>query len=141
MTSARWLAQRQVMFLLRLSLAVVFFWFGLLKFVNLSPVVDLLRNSFPLLATSPYLELLGLAEMVIAIGLMVERLSKPAATLMMLHLLGTLSVALVSPHLIFAPAFPVLTMTGEFVAKNLVLIMAGLVVRCARCELDIFSRR
>jgi uncharacterized membrane protein YkgB len=79
--------------------------------------------------------------MMIAVGLVVRRLSKFAATLMMLHLLGTLSVALVSPNLIFAPAFPVLTMTGEFVAKNLVLIMAGLVVRCANCELDIFRQR
>ena len=100
--------------------------------MNLSPVVDLLRNSFPLLATSPYLELLGLTEMLIAVGLIFDRWSKQAAVLMLLHLLGTLSVTIVSPKLIFAPAFPVLTMTGEFVAKNLVLIMAGLVVLSSR---------
>jgi putative oxidoreductase len=45
-----------------------------------------------------------------------------------LHLLGTLSVALVSPNIIFAPAFPVLTIEGEFILKNLVLITAGLAV-------------
>ena len=125
-------AQRQVTFLLRLSLAIVFFWFGVLKLIEMSPVVELLRSSFPVLARSPYLELLGLAEIIIAAGLLVDRLSKPAAALMILHLLGTLSVVWVSPALVFAPAFPVLTMAGEFLAKNVVFIMAGLVVLSSR---------
>ena len=122
------LAQPRVTFLLRLSLATIFFWFGLLKLAGVSPVADLLRNSIPFLARSPYIELLGLAEIVIAIGLVIERLANHAATLMILHLLCTLSVAIIAPTVVFAPAFPVLTMDGEFLAKNLVLITAGLVV-------------
>ena len=115
-------------FLLRVSLAAVFFWFGVLKLTGVSPVVDLLNNTFPYLAHSPCIELLGLAEMAIAVGLIVDRLSKYAAALMILHLFGTLSVIYVAPSLIFAPAFPVLTMTGEFIVKNFVFIIAGLVV-------------
>jgi uncharacterized membrane protein YkgB len=54
--------------------------------------------------------------------------SNPVHTLMILHLFCTLSVAIIAPTVVFAPAFPVLTMDGEFLAKNLVLITAGLVV-------------
>lgn len=122
------LAQLRVTFLLRLSLATIFFWFGLLKLAGVSPVVDLLRNSVPFLARSPYIELLGLAEIVIAIGLVIERLANQAATLMILHLFCTLTVAIIAPTIVFAPVFPVLTLDGEFLAKNFVLITAGLVV-------------
>ena len=47
---------------------------------------------------------------------------------MILHLFCTLSVAIVAPTLAFVPAFPGLTMDGEFLARNSVLITAGLVV-------------
>src|SRR5712692_2189503 len=59
----------RVTLLLRFSLAAIFFWFGMLKLAGVSPVVSLLRNSVPFLAGSPYIELLGLAEIIIAIGL------------------------------------------------------------------------
>lgn len=123
---------RVVMFMLRLSLALVFFWFGALKIMDVSPVMQLLQNSFPFLAASPYIELLGLTEIFIAVGLMTDRLLSQTIWLMTLHLLGTLAVVAVAPRVIFAPAFPVLTMEGEFVAKNFVLIAAGLVVGFSR---------
>jgi uncharacterized membrane protein YkgB len=51
---------------------------------------------------------------------------------MILHLFCTLSLAIVAPTLLFAAAFPVLTLDGEFLAKNFVLITAGLVVLSSR---------
>lgn len=122
------LAKVRITFLLKLSLALVFFWFGVLKLAGVSPVIDLLNHSFPVLAQSPYIELLGLAEMFIAAGLVVNKFSRYAAMLMILHLFATLSIVLIAPDLMFAPAFPVLTMQGEFIAKNFILISAGLVV-------------
>jgi putative oxidoreductase len=122
------LAKVRIIFLLKLSLALVFFWFGVLKLTGVSPVIDLLNHSLPMLAQSPYIELLGLAEMFIAVGLVVNKYSRYAATLMIMYLFGTLSLVWIAPRLIFAPAFPVLTMQGEFIAKNFVLISAGLVV-------------
>jgi len=103
---------RRPLFLLRLSLAVVFFWFGALKLAGVSPVVGMLRSSFPLLADAPFLQLLGVAEVLIAAGLVLNRLSRQTAFLMVLHLTVTLGVAVLSPRTVFAPAFPVLTMAG-----------------------------
>ena len=61
-------------------------------------------------------------------GLAIERFANPAAALMILHLFCTLSVAIIAPTVFFAPVFPVLTLDGEFLAKNFVLISAGLVL-------------
>jgi len=129
---SREFATRHVLFLSRLSLATVFFWFGILKVANVSPVVNLLRASIPFLATTPYLEILGVAEMVIGVGLLVNRLANQAVALMILHLLGTLSLLVIAPRLIFAPTFPVLTLDGEFVLKNVVLITSALVIMFLR---------
>lgn len=130
--AAQWGMRQNPVFLLRLSLAAVFFWFGILKVVGLSPVLGLLQKSFPMLSHSPYLQILGLGEMVIAVGLVVNRYANLASLLMVLHLLATLTVVVVSPSLVFAPEFPVLTMEGEFITKNIVLITSGLVILTSR---------
>src|ERR1051325_369316 len=106
------------------SVSLTFFWFGLLKLLGLSPVVGLLQRSFSLFAAQPYLGLLGLFEIAIAIGLLIPRIKKIVVSLTILHLLGTISVVIVAPDTLFAPYFPVLTMEGEFILKNLVLISA-----------------
>jgi putative oxidoreductase len=124
--------ERNPIFLLRLSLATVFLWFGLLKLADVSPVVGLLRSSIPMLANTPFLQSLGFVEICIALGLSINRLSKPTVFLMILHLLATLSVVVLSPQLIFAPRFPILTMAGEFLVKNLVLIAGGIVIMFSR---------
>jgi len=121
-------AARHVLLLARFSLTVVFFWFGFLKLLNLSPVVGLLRESVPLLAKPPYLEVLGVVEIVIGTGLLLPSLAKAANVLMIFHLLGTFSLFLFAPRLMFAPQFPLLTMDGEFVMKNIVLITSALVI-------------
>ena len=100
----------------------------MLKVMGVSPAGDLLRNSMPVFAEPAFISILGVVEIIIAVGLVLDRFSSPAAILMILHLVGTLTLVLVSPHLIFAPSFPVLTMDGEFLAKNIVLITAGLAV-------------
>jgi len=125
-------SSRHVLFLSRVSLASVFFWFGVLKVANLSPVSSLLRASIPFLAERPYLEILGVVEIVIGIGLLADRLATQASVLMIAHLLGTLSLFLIAPHLVFAPTFPVLTMEGGFVLKNVVLIASALVIMVLR---------
>jgi uncharacterized membrane protein YkgB len=69
-----------------------------------------------------------MGEIAIALGLLAPRFSRVAAVLIVIHLLCTLSLVFISPSLVFAPSFPVLTIQGEFLAKNLVLISAGLTV-------------
>jgi len=119
--------------LLTWSLSLTFFWFGLLKVINMSPVVGLLRHSFAFFAHQPFLGLLGLFEILISVGLLIPRIRKITISLTILHLFGTISVICVAPNILFAPYFPVLTMEGEFILKNFILISA--------CLMLLFSNR
>ena len=110
------------------SLSLTFFWFGVLKVMGMSPVVGLLEHSFSFLAKQPYLGLLGAFEVMIAFGLLIPRVRKLTITLTIMHLFGTISVVCIAPNLLFAPYFPVLTMEGEFILKNFVLISACLIL-------------
>ena len=47
------------------------------------------------------------------------------AAAVVFHLMGTFGVLIFSPHAAFYPWFPFLTMDGEFVIKNLVLMAAA----------------
>ena len=119
-----WLARK----LLVGSLALTFFWFGALKIAGVSPVIALLKATFPFMANDPYLSMLGGLEILAAAGLLIPRLRPITLALIICHLIGTLSIVVIAPHVVFAPEFPILTMEGEFVVKNLVLISASLVL-------------
>ena len=115
--------------LLRWSLAVVFIWFGALKVAGYNPVFDLIHNSMaPMLASGIGLTGLGIFECVIGLLLLCNRAILLAHLLLALHLLGTFSTFIFGWHIMFTPAFPILSLAGEFVVKNLTLVIAGLVV-------------
>jgi uncharacterized membrane protein YkgB len=57
---------------LRISLAIILAWIGVLKFVDPSPVVGLLQASMPFLAFNGFVYLLGGIEIVVALMLLVR---------------------------------------------------------------------
>jgi uncharacterized membrane protein YkgB len=114
--------------LLRYSIAIVFIWFGLLKVAGYNPVFDLINAVTPLLAVAPGLAVLGWFETLIGIGLLVNRFRSITHLLLLGHLAGTFLTFVTAPEVVFTPAFPALSLAGEFVVKNLVLAIAGLVV-------------
>ena len=115
--------------LLRWSLGVIFLWFGALKFVpNASPVMAMVRDTYPLFATPTLFYALAIFEVVIGVLLITGRWIRWAAAALVPHLVGTFGVLLLAPQLAFAPRFPLLSMDGEFVIKNLVLLAAVAVI-------------
>src|SRR5229473_1096943 len=111
--------------LLGWSLGIVYLWFGALKLANLSPVLELIRRSSPLLAKAPFYNLLALSELVLGAMLLAGVWKRWTAASAVMHLIGTFSVVFASPQTAFRPRFPILTMEGEFVVKNLVLLAAA----------------
>lgn len=107
------------------SLGIVYLWFGALKLAHLSPVLELIRRSSPLLAKAPFYNLLALSELVLGAMLLAGVWKRWTAASAVMHLIGTFSVVFASPQTAFRPSFPILTMEGEFVVKNLVLIAAA----------------
>jgi len=118
--------------MLRVSLGVVFIWFGALKFTQSTPVAELVANTVPFLPARWFVPALGAFEVVLGLALLVGRRLGIVALLMVAHLSGTLLVLVTQPEVAFIDGNPLmLTMTGEFVVKNLVLMAAGLVLATA----------
>lgn len=117
--------------LLRLSLAFVYVAFGGLKIVGLSPVADLVALMLPFLPAD--VAVIGMGVFEVAVGLLLAAgvLVPWVAASQVVHLAGTFLIFLVHPALAFVDGNPLaLTVLGEFVAKNVVLV-AGLLVVAA----------
>ena len=114
--------------LLRMALAVVFVWFGALKFTGASPVRTLIGATLPFL--NPDIAVPALGGIEIAIGLAVAAGTLPRITLLVLagHLTGTFLTFVTASELMWGSNPLMLTSDGEFVVKNLVLITAALVL-------------
>lgn len=114
---------------LRLALGLVFLWFGALKIIGGSPITTLIQQTYSFLPVSSFVFVLGVWEMVVGIGLILKRALRSTLLLLCIHLVGTFTAILLNPHLFFVRGVPFcLTVDGEFVIKNVVLITAALVI-------------
>jgi len=128
-----WMAQHGIL-LLRISLGIVFFWFGFLKFFpGLSPAQDLATRTMEILTFGllrPQLSIYILAtwECLIGLGLITGWFMRATLLLLFLQMMGTITPIFFFPaevftHIPYAP-----TLEGQYIIKNMVLISAGLVI-------------
>jgi uncharacterized membrane protein YkgB len=113
---------------LRVSLAVVFLWFGFLKIAGVSPVVDLIWETYSFFPTDVFLIVLGATEILIGLGLFFRKALRTTLALLWIQMAGTLFSVFLNPPYFFLGNPLLLTLEGEFLVKNLVLISAGLVI-------------
>lgn len=119
---------KKLIIALRISLGLVFFWFGAMKAFGFNSVYEIIYASFPWFAYGMGNLILGIGETLIGLGLLTNIFPKATHTFLILHLLGTFTVFITGPEIMFNPYFPILTLSGEFVFKNVVLVVSGLVV-------------
>lgn len=114
---------------LRIGLGVVFFWFGALKLVpDLSPAEDLVRNTIFWVDPDLFLPILALWEMAIGLGLIWGKYMRITILLLFLQMPGTALPLVLLPETVWTE-FPYgLTLEGQYIIKNLVLVSAGLVL-------------
>ncbi|MEX2161926.1 MAG: DoxX family membrane protein [Anaerolineales bacterium] len=132
-TLTSWMARYGIL-LLRLSLGVVFLWFGVLKFFpGLSPAEDLAARTisqltFGLLAPGAAVFILAVWESLIGIGLIFGLFLRFTLFLLWLQMLGTITPIFFFPGEVFT-VFPYApTLEGQYIIKNIVLVSAGLVI-------------
>jgi uncharacterized membrane protein YkgB len=114
---------------LRVSLGVVLFWIGALKYLHPAPNVVLLQASFLLrfLATNGFVYVLGTLEIVAAVLLVGNIAVRYVGLLVVLLFVGTLTIFLTAPAVTYGTAgFPNLSVFGQFLLKDLVLAGAAL---------------
>jgi uncharacterized membrane protein YkgB len=132
-TLTSWMARNGIR-LLRLSLGLVFLWFGVLKFFpGLSPAQTLAAETisvltFGLLRPGPAVFLLAVWECLIGIGLIAGLFLRATLLLLWLQMLGTLTPLFLFPEQCFTVVPIAPTLEGQYIIKNLVLVTAGLVL-------------
>lgn len=111
--------------LARFSLFVVFFWFGALKLLAVSPasamVAQLQQQTLPFISFPTFITLFGLYEMVIGLFFLFPRLTRVTLALLMPHLIATVLPLFLLPALTWEN-FLVPTMEGQYIIKNLAII-------------------
>lgn len=129
----QWMAKYGLL-LLRLSIGIVFFWFGILKFIpGLSPAQDLaIRTidllSFGLIPGNLSINLLAAWEVVIGIGLLSGVYMRTTLLLLFLQMIGTMTPVFLFPSEVFTKIPYAPTLEGQYIIKNLVIISAGFVL-------------
>lgn len=119
---------------LRISVGIIFFWFGILKFFpGLSPAMEIAtvtieRLTFGFIQANVAIIILATWETLIGLGLISGAFLRVTLFLLFVQMLGTMTPLLLFPGETFTrfPYAP--TLEGQYIIKNLVLISAGLVV-------------
>lgn len=128
-----WMARHGIT-LLRLSVGIVFFWFGVLKFFpNLSPAELLAARTiealtFGIVQANVSLPVLAAWEVAIGLGLITGLFPRVVIALLLAQMAGTLTPLFLFPQETWTQ-FPIApTLEGQYIIKNLVLISAALVI-------------
>lgn len=114
--------------LLRYSIGVVFVWFGALKPLGLSPAGELVANTVYLVPPELFVPVLGVWEVLIGLCLLYRPLIRLGILLLFVQMPGTFLPLVLLPEVTFVQFPYALTIEGQYIVKNLVMIGAALVV-------------
>ena len=132
---------------LRISVGIVYLWFGALKFFQgVSPAEQLAaetihRITFGLIDDHTNLMLLATWECLIGIMLIVGKFIKPTLGFMLLHMLCTFTPFIFFPQETFRYMPYGLTLTGQYIIKNIVFIAVAIVLWKAEQNKHVINER
>ena len=119
-------------FLIRIPIFIIFFWFGFLKIIDLSPAQQLVKDTvywMPFLSAESWTYVIGVWEVLIAICFLFKRTTLIAMVLLFLQMSGTFLPLLILPEITFQNSNPFLpTLEGQYIIKNIIIITAALMI-------------
>lgn len=114
--------------LLQYSLAIVFFWFGILKPLGHSPAEHLVAQTAFWFDAYWFVPFLGYWEMTIGVMMLFPRTLRYALILLFMQIPCTFLPLVLVPDLAFDHGIWDLTLEGQYIIKNLILIAAAIAV-------------
>lgn len=128
-----WMARYGIV-LLRISLGIIFLWFGALKFFpGLSPAEGLAartieRITFGWMSAETALWVLAVWESLIGLGLIFGVFMRATLLLLFAQMIGTISPVFFFPEEVFKVIPYAPTLEGQYIIKNLVIVSAAVVI-------------
>ena len=118
--------------LIRISLFIIFFWFGLLKPLGLSAAEQLVLDTvywMPIFSAHTWLSIIGWWEVIIGLCFLFEKTTKIALLLLLLQMTGTFMPLVILPDITFQNSnFFTPTLEGQYILKNILIIAAALII-------------
>ena len=112
----------------RLGLGGAFVWFGALKVVGSSPAAELVEKTVYWFDPTWFVPFLGWWEVVIGVCLATPALTRIGIALLALQMPGTFLPLVLLPRVCFQGSLFHLTLEGQYIVKNLVIIGSALVL-------------
>ncbi|MEK7641720.1 MAG: hypothetical protein AAB365_01880 [Patescibacteria group bacterium] len=113
----------------RIGLFTVFFWFGILKVIGMSPasplVEELFSHTISFMPFSTFIVLFGLFECVIGILFLIRGTERVVIPLLFLHMITTIMPLFVIPAATWS-GFLIPTLEGQYIIKNILIIAAAI---------------
>ncbi|MCA9778557.1 MAG: hypothetical protein KC800_17635 [Candidatus Eremiobacteraeota bacterium] len=136
-----WLRRNSVN-LLRISVSIIFLWFGVLKFLEgVSPVQNLAISTirsltFGVFSDSTIIYSLALTEVVVGLSLLFDVYVKQVLYILYFQIVGTFAPFVIYPEVTFTTPPFFLSLEGQYIVKNLVILAAGFVISTHHCGKD-----
>jgi uncharacterized membrane protein YkgB len=115
----------------RLALAIVFIWFGALKFWFVSPADDLVRDllavSMPFIPFGPFLMFLAAYEVMIGMLFLIPKLERWAVGLLLPQMFATFGPLVLLPQQTWVGWLQP-TLIGQYIIKNIIIIALALLL-------------
>ncbi len=128
----------------RFALFAVFFWFGLLKVLGLSPASGLVQRLFeqtiPFMSFGTFLILFGLFECIIGVLFLIRGAERIVIPLLFVHMITTFGPLFLLPEETWS-GFLVPTLEGQYIIKNLVIIATGIGIASHMHPMHISTKR
>ena len=128
-----WLTQNSIN-LLRISIGIIYVWFGVLKFFpNLSPADQLAKNTiqlitFGLIPDSVSIVLLAVWETTLGIILIIGIWRIMVLYVLLIHMICTFVPLFFFTDISFTASPYAFTLVGQYIMKNLIIICAALLI-------------
>lgn len=122
--------------ILRVTMAIVYIWFGILKPFDSSPAADLVANSIPFLPREPFFIFLGVWEVALGIMFLIPKLTKITFWIFVVHMMGTFTPFITLPESVFINFPFALSLEGQYIVKNIVLIATAVAILITHLQSD-----
>lgn len=113
---------------MRIGIGIVFVWFGALKVVGISPADEIVAKTVFFFSPEFFIPFLGWWEVLIGVSLLYRPLNRLGILLLFFQMPGTFLPVILLPDVVFTTVPYGLTVEGQYIVKNLVIIGAGLVI-------------
>lgn len=114
--------------LLRISIGVIYLWFGCLKFFNYDGLIEklaldtIVQLSFGYVPETICNILLGTLEATLGLLLLSNQMIRIAIPIALLHMFGTFAPLILQPEVCFQNPPLGFTLAGQYITKNIVIV-------------------